>query len=380
MARTPGIIAIPRADDAYTKCFYEALERCGVTVTAGIFAGRWLFEHSKRGDFVHLHWPSFLYAAPTRRETLLRFLRFALILALLRACGRRIVWTAHNLYPHDASRPSWVDRVARRFVVALSSQVFAHGPTAAAMVAQEFPGAADKLTEIPHGNWTGFYPDTCSRDAARDLLGIPRDTHLFLFVGLCKPYKNLHRLLEAFGRVDADAMLLIAGKFQDPAYLAEIERLASADPGRVRLRAAYVPDDGIQVLMNASDTVVLPYTEILTSGGTMLAMSFGRPVIAPAKAFLRDILNERTGVLYDPTDPDALEVALRRAMQLEFDRNEILRHAGRFTWEESARLFLAALRRSSGADCLPVDPRACASRSSARSMNRRSPATADPLD
>ena len=43
----------------------------------------------------------------------------------------------------------------------------------------------------------------------------------------------------------------------------------------------FVPDGEVQHYLLAADAVVLPFKEILTSGSAMLALSFGRPVVAP---------------------------------------------------------------------------------------------------
>ncbi|MFX9042583.1 hypothetical protein ABTN45_19050, partial [Acinetobacter baumannii] len=90
---------------------------CGVDVQEGIWAGRWLLRHLGPGDTLHLHWPSYFYYHPSSRwRSLVSLLRFFAISSLLRLRGARIVWTAHNLYPHDGARAEWMHRLARRFL------------------------------------------------------------------------------------------------------------------------------------------------------------------------------------------------------------------------------------------------------------------------
>jgi hypothetical protein len=64
----------------------------------GDFSGRWLASHVRRGDYVHLQFPSFCYAGTRSRPRLLvSFARFVALLAFARLRGARLLWTAHNL-------------------------------------------------------------------------------------------------------------------------------------------------------------------------------------------------------------------------------------------------------------------------------------------
>jgi glycosyltransferase involved in cell wall biosynthesis len=84
--------------------------------------------------------------------------------------------------------------------------------------------------------------------------------------------------------------------------------------------------------------VALPFLEIFTSGSVLLAMSFGRAVIAPRRGCVTDVLDEAGGILYDADDPQGLEGALRVAMTA--DTEAMGRHnaadLSRFDWSRVA--------------------------------------------
>jgi glycosyltransferase involved in cell wall biosynthesis len=61
---------------------------------------------------------------------------------------------------------------------------------------------------------------------------------------------------------------------------------------RIKFLPGYVADDDVQVHLNACDVYVLPYQRVLTSGAAVLAMSFGKPCIAPRTGCVTDILKE----------------------------------------------------------------------------------------
>jgi glycosyltransferase involved in cell wall biosynthesis len=341
--RAHTIFAFPKTGISYNEPLYAAIERTGTPVREGVWSGSWLLREVRRGDLLHIHWPSFLYFDHrSRRRSLVGLLRFVTLLGLLRARGARIVWTAHNLYPHDGGRALWVHRAARRYIVRLAEAVLVHGPTAARIVQKEFAIPARKIREIPHGNWIGYYPDTTTREAARRQLGIDDATYVYAFVGTCKPYKNLEGLLRAFVPNSSGARLLIAGHFQSRAYLEEIRRLiADLGASSVQLEPRFIADAELQTFLRAADAVVIPYREILTSGSAMLALGFGRPVVVPRLGALVDLVDDSCGVLYDADDPRGLERALAEIRAATFAEERILERARRFRWEDSAEVLVA---------------------------------------
>jgi beta-1,4-mannosyltransferase len=338
------IIGIPIGPDAYTTCYYNALQNCGARVVKGYFTGRWLLRHCRGVDYLHLHWPAFLYMDKSAIASLTKFVRFICFLAFARLCGIRLLWTAHNLYPHDRNKITGLDRLGRKILVSLCYRIFAHGKTAALRVAHEFPGVRGKLVIIPHGNWIGFYPNECSLAAARGRLGIPADQFVFLFIGLCKEYKNLEYLARCFqvGPFDG-ATLWIVGHFQEPEYFAHVKAQVERQPQRIRLEDRFVPNDELQYYLAACNVVVLPYVDVLTSGAAMLAISFGRPVIAPRLGHLQDVIIPECGILYNPSDAEGLSGAMQHVQDLQFDHSVIRKHASRFEWQDAATKTILAL-------------------------------------
>jgi len=334
------------AGDSYTGCFNPALRALGVEVFDADWSGRWLMARVRRGDVLQLHWPSFLYTVPgSRSQTWLGLVRFAVLLTLLRARGARIVWTAHNLYPHDEGR-ALVHRLGRRLVVWLSSWVCVHGPAAAARVQREFHVPAAKLLLLEHGHFADFYPNTVTREEARQRLGIRAGAFVYLFVGLCKPYKNLELLVRSHAALADDSLLWIVGRFQSAAYRARVQQaVALSGETAVTIVDRFVPAEELQVCLNACDVVVLPYQEILTSGAAVLALSFGRPVVAPGMGALPELVTDDCGVLYDPRADTGLVDAMRAAKQRHFEPAAILRRAQQFSWGRSAATFAGTVLR-----------------------------------
>jgi glycosyltransferase involved in cell wall biosynthesis len=67
--------------------------------------------------------------------------------------------------------------------------------------------------------------------------------------------------------------------------------------------------------------VVLPFKDILTSGSMMLALSFGKPIIVPDLGHIREVLDEKGNIVYDPLNNDALFSSIQAC--LKFDDNKL---------------------------------------------------------
>ena len=76
---------------------------------------------------LHLHWV-FAFSLPGASQVpLVRLMAqvwFGLVLLTCRALGIRVVWTAHNLLPHD--QVFWDDRAGRRMLLRRASAVIVH--------------------------------------------------------------------------------------------------------------------------------------------------------------------------------------------------------------------------------------------------------------
>jgi len=344
--RPPVILEFPGRGDSYSDSFCAALNAAGACVVEGRYSIRWLLKHLRRADFVHFHWPSFHYGDRSALAAFAKSLLFAFMLIGIRLARVRLLWTAHNLYPHERSSPPWVDSAVRKLVVALSDRVFVHGKTAGAIVQRELGVDARRLVPIVHGSFLDYYPMHASREEARRRLGLPLDARVLAFVGHCRRYKNVTGLVTAFQQHVDDAWLVIAGNCPEPAYRAELEALIRAKPQRILRELRYIVDADLQYFIRAADAVVLPFRDVLTSGSAILALSFGRPVVGPRLGNMVEVVNEEVGILYDPDDPGGLASGMRAALGRRFDQGTIMRYAASLRWQDTAVTVLESLREA----------------------------------
>lgn len=330
----------------YTECLYSALRACGADVQGCELSFRSMMPRARRGDIVCMHWPSFEYYEPKSvTRTYVKLLRFLALMALFRARGLKFFWVAHNLYPHDGGRDVLAHRIARRAVIALSSWVGAHSEAAELSIQKEFGVSKRRLVRLERGSWISVYPNHVSREEARRKLQVDPDAFIFLFLGLCKEYKNLTELVRSHREIADGSLLWIVGKFQSEEYYNEVVSAAAGHPN-VWIRNGRVEDDELQFYFKACDVAVLPYKRILSSGTVYLALGFGRPVVAPRLSDLAELVTDDCGLLYDPNQASALPGALREARSRSFDAEKILQRTRQFSWDRGARQFLDAVSQA----------------------------------
>ena len=88
--------------------------------------------------------------------------------------------------------------------------------------------------------------------------------------------------------------------------------------------------------------MVYPYRDIFTSGGILLAMSFGKPIIAPCMACITETLDNDGSFLYDFKERDGLLKAIKRALASKRDLKKMGEQnfslAKQLEWSDIARL------------------------------------------
>lgn len=270
-------------------------------------------------DVVHLHWthPFVLRAGPAR--TFAAAALFSCQLIAAKAVGVRLVWTVHNLADHDGEHPR-IERLFQRLLASLADALIVHAPFARKAVVRHLalPARAQRrIRVIPHGHYLDAYDQGTTRTEARAQFGFGERDKVLLYFGQLRPYRGAEQLLDAFASVDsADARLLMAGRITDEALRRRLDDQAGSDR-RVTLHYGFVPSEAVQRYFLAADAVVLPYVHILTSGSAMLALTFGRPVVAPRLGCLPDVLDGSGAVFYEPESPGALALALERVLLLD---------------------------------------------------------------
>jgi glycosyltransferase involved in cell wall biosynthesis len=302
------------------------------------------FEGAARAaDVLHVHWLYPLLRGPHRpwrgpdpmiRDGLAR-------LGSIRALGVPLVWTVHNLEPHDGFRRG--EREAYQAVHDMADLRVFHSESARGGAEAAYPacGGASIVTYHPAlgPGLEGDFPVPRPRADVLADEGIPPGHRLLLCFGQIRRHKGFDVAMRAMRRLAGDAVtLVVAGRPVDRS----IHRLRWLGAGRpsIRLVPEVLPPARLSDLLGAADVVLLPYRTITGSGALMHALGAGRAVVTSDLPYFREILGMEpdAGVLVPPNDPRALAQGIRELLARDPRARVAAARAlaGRFSWDAAA--------------------------------------------
>ena len=234
---------------------------------------------------LHVHWLERIFHTRlgSRSNLVAKLFSYNVLRAAerTRRAGGKVVWTAHNLYPHDnlndGQRKVW-DEFSRDFW-ALVSDVFTLSSTAESQIKQELPQVSNKQFHLVyHQNFVDFFKGFAEKRTFRTRHGIPDDAILFSLTGYLKPYKQVDNVIRHF--LDANiknAYLVVAGRCSE-SYLATLESSRRGMRTVVILPKSFSHGEMVD-LVSSSDASVFNFRRIFNSGSVISSLSVGTPVI-----------------------------------------------------------------------------------------------------
>lgn len=316
LAAYPSFVTNPYQDLLYRECRAHGLGPIRVRRDEQL-AELLELTRSRLPTILHLHWLHLvLKGSSSAREARRRADGFLRQVDAHRAEGGRLVWTVHNILPHESQFDDEEARLCAE-VADRADVVHVMAERTPELVAPYFALPADRLLHVPHMSYLGAYEDRVSRLDARHELGLLPDELVYLVLGALRPYKGLPELLDAWREVDTAVprRLVLAGAPSDEPGMPEVVERAALDP-RIVIDARKIPAEEMQVFLRAADVAVLPYRRSLNSGALLLALTFGLPAIVPADSGLIELADERFAMTFDPDAPRGLADALERASEL----------------------------------------------------------------
>lgn len=267
---------------------------------------------TKPGDIVHIHW---MHHAYQNRNVLLFIVKsflFIMTMIFLKLRGVQLVWTIHNLYPHQVKYRR-LERMMRTLICKFCSKLIVASESIKRKVIAEFKVPASKLFVVKHGHYLGVYkPNGID---FRKQYSIGEDANVYLFLGAIKAYKGVEDLIEAFNAIKTkNDFLIIAGKADKgmERYLKGVE-----DTQNIIMELRFIPNEEVADLISAVDVMVMPYKEITTSGSAILGLSFKKLIIMPDNDFIDEYFMEDMVVRYDPNHYNDLENAMKAALNVK---------------------------------------------------------------
>lgn len=210
---------------------------------------------------------AFFYSDPFIRERRWETLQTTLSFLWLFLRSRKIDMIAHEI-PYLPGRQGWLYKWKWK----LAPKVVFHTQSERERFEQHY-GIRLRDSQVEMRNHHDVFQKFSAHGpgGARRELGIAQGKLIFLCIGFIQRHKGFHRAMSAFAQADLrDAELYVVGSMRVPdrdnqKYLAELRDLAAGHPA-IHLVESFVSNEDFDTWISASDWVVLPYSEIWSSG------------------------------------------------------------------------------------------------------------------
>ncbi|MGO9343045.1 MAG: glycosyltransferase [Acidimicrobiales bacterium] len=229
---------------------------------------------------------------------------------------RAVVMTLHRTRDIDIDG-ELVSLSSIRHVLEQVDRLIVHQASDARILAEM--GISANVSVVPMGTAA---PPKVSHTEARKMLNLGSRPLIGTF-GFLLPHKGTIELVQAIASLRDEfpdiCLIALCAHYPDitsdsyeERLRKEIESLGLAD--NVMLITDYLPDESSRTILRGMDTVVLPYqnTGESSSAALRFVMPTGRPIIVTDQPIFEDCRDSVLAV--DPTDPTAMQDALRRVL------------------------------------------------------------------
>lgn len=269
-------------------------------------------------DVVHILWPEELVnwqTPPTEGE----------IDALQRRLDRwakrsKLIFTVNNLYPHGHYGNPFFHRLYSA-VFERADVIHHFGRMSKSMVCAEYPAIADRNHVVRVGfNYERLLAEDPPRDRnrARAALGFKDDELVFLTFGAIRTWEEAKCLMRGFDGANISTKRLLMCSRLDPGGSGLVSRVrrwywdAWSRRSNITRMPGYVPESKLLDIFDAADAILTVRQSNLNSGIVSLAMTLGRPVVAPNGGTMAEFVAGTDNPIYNAESEQDLARAMER--------------------------------------------------------------------
>jgi glycosyltransferase involved in cell wall biosynthesis len=225
-------------------------------------------------DIMHIHWPEFLLSSSKKIFSLIKGCLTILLIVRLRLNNIPLVWTVHNLEPHEKSSKFYYF-IHKLLINGDSFKIYMQG---------NFPPAI-RSSYIPHGHYIDLFQNYGARD-------IQEKSLTAVSFGQVRPYKNIENLIKHFPSNLGN--LVIAGKPITSDYGRNLQDCLSMNNSDVNIHLSLkqFSNEELLDLVVSAEVAIFAYKEIYNSGAVLLALSVPIPVVVTDSSSMRALQAE----------------------------------------------------------------------------------------
>ena len=213
-----------------------------------------------KSKIVHFHWPESFLNEKRFLIFYMKFLYTFMILFIIKLKKMKIIWTVHNLQPHDNNHSSLVTRSFYDFFIRkVDGFIFLSNTSKKKFEEKFILLKQNELAVIKHP----LYSYNKEYDSNRVSLNPFESNKFFLMFGNFRPYKNLKEFLHLIS--DTKINIFFAGKFYEKTDLEFIKSISKKNR-HIRFLNRSLEQEELNELIENSKGVLIPYKIPLNSG------------------------------------------------------------------------------------------------------------------
>ncbi len=298
-----------------------------------------LWKNRKEVAILYFHWPEFIWRKTNLSKSVLAGLNFIVKMYTAKCFGYKLVWSAHNVIPHQYASYS-LEFFLRRWIVRNFHLIIGHafGTDDSLKSILSIPFSQKYLLAL-HGIYDRYYFP--KGEFTKQQFDIPENAKVLVMMSNGKTYQGNESFLNYWiTQCDKSSLhLIVSGEIK----CSLAEKLSRCE--NTTLIEGFVPDAQMADLFVMADFIVLPYERITTSGLFFLALTFDKPVIAPNIPFFERHTTSGTAILYEAQDNDygyAID-QVKKGWKKEEDQMAALKKL--YNWKISASKMSEAFNR-----------------------------------
>lgn len=317
MKRSLAIIANRNELNSYIHEQYDSLKEYFDVVWGLDF----FWEENFRADFYLIHWPEYIANFYNNSfDTIITNLqkRFT----SLKKKNAILIGIYHNKHPHYND----TDNNRRLYDIFYSNMdgVICLGYYSADYFKSRYPTTKSKIAIISHPCF-GSVVNTISKTEARTKLSLSKNDFVILVFGSLRNKEEVKLFYRGFKdcSINNKRLLVVGGKIDH--YSSWLEKIYNKlykiwhTGKRMKHIGKKVKDEDLQIYFNACDVVLIPRTDTLNSGVLFMALTFGKPIIAPKIGNLTEIIEGTNNFMFNPQNRESLQNALNNAAKSDLE-------------------------------------------------------------
>ena len=295
---------VPADDNQFIRLLVDSL----VAQDIKVVNFSWKIAFFSKYDVMHVHWPESLISSSKKIFSLIKYPLTILLILRLRIGNTPLVWTVHNLEPHEKKTRLYY-LIHKYFISKNSFKIY---------MQKSFPQGV-RNSYIPHGSYIQLFQRSRT-------INIREKSCTAVSFGNVRPYKNLENLIKHFP--SNLGTLVVAGKPITSSYGNHLEDcLLRNNANRyVRLNLNQLSEGELLDLTLSAEVAIFSYREIYNSGAVLLALSAPIPAIVTDSSSMRDLQAEvgKHWLQIIPAEFDALDLqkALETLRSFESSRGQ----------------------------------------------------------